>query len=87
MNITSEQLKEIIKEFIKEVSKESISKKDKVTLTIAECANLTGIGREKITELVYKNEIPHFKVGSKTLINKDLLFQWLNEISVKGVAL
>lgn len=83
MELSSEQLKEIIKESIESLQK----KEEKLTLTIAECAKLTGIGREKITELVFRNEIPYFKVGAKTLINRDLLIIWLEKISKEGKVL
>ncbi|GAA0122215.1 hypothetical protein UT300018_15310 [Clostridium faecium] len=90
--LIKETIKQMINEAVKESIRESInsiaqSEGAKLTLTIAECAKLTGIGREKITELVFRNEIPHFKVGTKTLINRDLLNTWINKISKEGKVL
>jgi excisionase family DNA binding protein len=79
MNITAEQLAEIIKDAVSRILVES--KEPKLTLTIAEAASMSGIGRDKITELTFKNGFPCFKVGSKTLINREKFIEWLNEIS------
>jgi excisionase family DNA binding protein len=79
MSITPEQLKAIIKESIEDVSQGR--KETKLTLSIAEAAEISGIGTEKITELIYRNELPHFKVGSRTRINRDMFIEWLNKIS------
>jgi excisionase family DNA binding protein len=79
MNITDEQLTLIIKESVTSIL--SASRDTKLTLTIAEAASISGIGREKITELTYKNGFPCFKVGSKTLINREKFIEWLNKIS------
>jgi hypothetical protein len=67
----------IIKSAIKEAyfemntSPVAISEKynDKLTLTIQETSELTGIGRDKILELVHRanTDFPYFKVGSKCL--------------------
>lgn len=84
MNITAEQLKEIIKDSITPMLE---AKESKLTLTIAEAASLSGIGREKLTELVYRGEVPHFKIGAKTLINKEMFVRWLEKISQQNKAL
>jgi excisionase family DNA binding protein len=79
MNITAEQVRDIIKEALQENKPEE----PKLTLTIDEAAKLSGIGRNKMIELTYKPDFPAFKVGSKTLINKDRFIAWLNEITVQ----
>ncbi|URZ05872.1 excisionase [Clostridium felsineum] len=75
--------KEEIKEIIKEAVKEAINLNNKLTLTVDETVKFSGIGRNKITELIYKEDtdFPYFRVGSKTLVNKVLLEGWLNKIS------
>lgn len=79
MEVTTEQLKIIIKEAVKEV----IPQEEKVTLTIAECATFSGIGRDKLMELAHSknSDFPCFKVGSKFLINKPMVIEWLDKIS------
>lgn len=79
MEVTTEQLKIIIKDAVKEATTED----PKVTLTIAECASLTGIGRDKLMELAHsqKSDFPCFKVGSKFLINRPMVIEWLEKIS------
>lgn len=79
MSITSEQLKTLIKESVDDILKE---RKDiKLTLSIAEAAELSGIGREKLTELTYREDFPCFKVGERTRINRDKFIEWLNRIT------
>lgn len=82
MNITSENLKETIKQAIQETK----NKEPKATLTIQECVNYTGIGRDKLMELVHSknSDFPYFKVGSKFLVNRAMLNNWLEKISNEG---
>lgn len=80
MNITQEQLRNIIKESIAPLLK---VKELKLTLTIAEAAQISGIGRDKLTELIVKGDVPHFKVGTKTLINREKFIGWLDKITVE----
>jgi excisionase family DNA binding protein len=77
-----ELLKEAIKEAIQEAS--DIRKNElKATMTIDNCVKYSGIGRDKIMELAHNpnSDFPRFKVGSKFLINKTMLDEWLNKIS------
>ncbi|ABS34629.1 excisionase [Clostridium botulinum] len=76
--LTSIELKEIIKEAIKETTNTI----EKATLTIDECVKYSGIGRDKIMQLAHgENNFPAFKVGTKFLVNKELLDNWLESIS------
>jgi len=85
----------IIKSTVKEAyfemntSPVAISEKynDKLTLTIQETSELTGIGRDKILELVHRvnTDFPYFKVGSKCLINRQQLVAWLGEIAKEHI--
>ncbi|AWZ48429.1 excisionase [Clostridiaceae bacterium 14S0207] len=77
MELIQEELKNIIVSAIKETRV-----KEKSTLTIEECTQYSGIGRDKILELAHgENDFPVFKVGKKFLINKDMLDKWLQKIS------
>lgn len=82
MNLSKEELKIIIKESIIEAA-------PKATMTIMECANYSGIGKDKIRELVAKHntDFPHFKVGIKTLIPKEPFDKWLNDTAIKKIHL
>lgn len=79
-----EEFKGVIKEALIEIINERPSVK--ATLTIEECAKLSGIGRDKILELVHKtnSDFPCFKVGSKFLINRDMFINWLNRVTEEG---
>lgn len=64
---------------------EELIKPQKITLTVNEVAELTGIGEQKVRELVAKNntDFPYFKVGSKTLIYKKELMIWLDKVTTE----
>ena len=69
---------------LKEILGEIKSKKiEKQTLSLAECVEFTGICREKLTEIINTKDtdFPYFKNGTKTLVNKNLLTEWLDKIS------
>lgn len=76
--MSKEELKIAIAEALQEIS----PKEEKATLTIQECASFTGIGRDKLLELANNpnTDFPAFKVGSRFLINKEMLVQWLEKI-------
>lgn len=79
-----ENFKTIIKNAIKEALSEILNEKEeKATLTIDNCVKYSGIGRDKIMELAHNpnSDFPRFKVGTKCLINKKLLDEWLDKIS------
>lgn len=81
MSITPEQLKEIIREAVKPMV---VRSEIKLTMTIDEAAEVSGIGRDKLRELVNnqnRNDFPCFTVGKKTLINRDKFLAWLDKIS------
>lgn len=81
MEVKREDLKLIIREAVQEAF--DMKKESEKTLTIQKCAEYTNIGREKITELINNPNIdfPYFKVGTKTLIHKELLDEWLEKVS------
>ena len=83
MELTKDQVKTIFKESIEELLP---AKQPKLTLTLDECAKITGIGRNKLTELIYKKDtdFPFFRVGNKCLVNRGMLCEWLDKISMEG---
>lgn len=76
-----EQLKNIIRDAIKEATYEH-----KLTLTIEEAAKYSGIGRDKLMELAHNenSDFPCFRVGTKFLINREMLREWLRKIAEEG---
>ncbi|MGL4107229.1 excisionase [Clostridium sp. LP20] len=69
---------EVLEELISEMK---ISKK--ATLTVVECSKIINVSKDKIRELINKpnTDFPFFKVGSKVLINREMLNIWLEKIS------
>lgn len=84
LTLTHENLKDVIKLAISEAL--NSKSESKATLTIQECVSFTGIGRDKLMELAHNpnSDFPCFKVGSKTLINRELLVIWLNKVTQEG---
>lgn len=78
-----ELIREQLKETFKEVLMNLVPKKEKATLTIQECVEFTGIGRDKLMELAHSqnSDFPCFKVGSKFLVNREMLIIWLEKIT------
>lgn len=72
-----------LKTIIKEAIKETMPCEPKATLTIAECAEFSGIGRDKLMELAHNSNsgFPCFRVGVKFLINRKRFLEWLDNIS------
>ena len=79
MEITPEQLKVIIKEAITEAQ----IKEQKLTLTLDEANELSGIGKNKIMELAHSknSDFPAFRNGAKFLINREMLINWLEKVA------
>lgn len=79
-------MKSNLKEQIVQAIKEALATEQKITLTIDECSEFSGIGRNKLLELVHKadTDFPRFKVGSKFLINKKMFIEWLDRITQEG---
>lgn len=72
---------EILFNKIHEIIKNDLSNKS--TFTVLQCASYINVSKEKIRELINKpnTDFPYFKVGTKVLINKKLLQEWLEKIS------
>lgn len=71
------------KEIIKDAIKEALNEVAKPTLTIDECREYSGIGREKLMELVHaeNSDFPCFRNGTKFLVNKKKLDLWLEKVA------
>lgn len=79
-DLTQKQLKEMFKEALIDLMPK---KEQKATLTIQECVEFTGIGRDKLMKLAHSqnSDFPCFKVGSKFLVNREMLVIWLEKIT------
>ena len=56
----------------------------KMTLSVREAAELIGISKPKMYELVHSNEIPSIHVGKKIVIARQALMDWLSEGDTNG---
>ncbi len=51
----------------------------KMTLSVREAAELIGISKPKMYELIHSNEIPSIHVGKKIMISRKALMDWIQE--------
>lgn len=56
----------------------------KMTLSVREAAELIGISKPKMYELIHSNEIPSIHVGKKIVIARQALMDWLSEGVTNG---
>ena len=56
----------------------------KMTLSVREAAELIGICKPKMYELIHSNEIPSIHVGKKIVIARQALMDWLSEGDTNG---
>lgn len=48
----------------------------KITMTVEEVAEFLGVSITTIYSMVRNSEIPHFKVRSRILFNRDVIEEW-----------
>ena len=51
----------------------------KMTVSVREAAEMIGISKAKMYELIRENEIPSIHVGKKIVIPRQALLDWLSE--------
>ena len=56
----------------------------KMTLSVRAAAELIGISKPKMYELIHSNEIPSIHVGKKIVIARQALMDWLSEGDTNG---
>lgn len=78
-----ELLKEILCELRKKCEEEKVSIEGKLTYSLKECSNISGIGLNTLQEEIAKknSDFPFFKIGKKVMVDKGLFHQWLENIS------
>lgn len=50
---------------------------ERLTYSVAEAAQALGVARSTMYELIHKEGFPTLKVGSRRLISKELLAEWV----------
>lgn len=51
---------------------------EKITLSVAETAEVLGVSRPTVYQLIHRGDFPAFKVGGRTLIPRLALEEWAN---------
>ena len=59
---------------------------ERLTMTVPECAQLLGVGRNNCYERAKAGEIPSIRVGKRLLIPRAALQKWLDETRNRAAA-
>ena len=59
-------------------------KREKLVLSVPEAAELLGISKSKMYEIVRIKGFPAVRVGKRILVNAKRLEAWLDEVTEKG---
>lgn len=51
---------------------------EKLTLSVAEAAQMLGISAPKAYELTHRADFPAFRIGNRTLVSRRLLEKWVD---------
>ena len=71
-------------EYLDNSTSQQSSPGPKMTLSVREAAELIGISKPKMYELIHSNEIPSIHVGKKIVIARQALMDWLSEGDTNG---
>ena len=71
-------------EYLDNSTSQQSSPGTKMTLSVREAAELIGISKPKMYELIHCNEIPSIHVGKKIVIARQALMDWLSEGDTNG---
>lgn len=76
-------MEEILKEILCILKEIQNKPKEKLTYTLDECSEISGIGKNTLLEETYKvdSTFPYFKVGRKIRVNSEMFQEWLRNIS------
>ena len=71
-------------EYLDNSTSQQSSPGTKMTLSVREAAELIGISKPKMYELIHSNEIPSIHVGKKIVIARQAPMDWLSEGDTNG---
>lgn len=77
-------MEDLLKEILYELKKKNnVSEDVKLTYTLKECSNISGIGLNTLqSEILKQNtDFPYFRIGKKIMVDRDLFHSWLKNIS------
>ena len=52
--------------------------REKLTLSVAEAAQMLGISAPKAYELTHRADFPAFRIGNRTFVSRRLLEKWVD---------
>ena len=52
--------------------------REKLTLSVAEAAQLLGLSTPKVCEVIGGADFPAFRIGNRTLVSRRLLEKWVD---------
>lgn len=74
-------MEDILKEILITLQDIKTSQNKKLTYTIDECAEISGIGKNTLLEEVYKSnsDFPYFKVGKFIKVDREMFEAWIKK--------
>ena len=51
---------------------------EKITLSVTEVAEILGVSRPVVYQLIHRDDFPSFKIGSRTVVPRLALEEWAN---------
>lgn len=82
-------MEDVLKEILITLRDIKSSQNKKLTYTIDECVEVSGIGKNTLLEEIYKDnsDFPYFKVGNKIKVDRELFEQWIKNNSINHIEL
>lgn len=82
-------MEKILKEILITLQDIKSSQNKKLTYTIDECVEVSGIGKNTLLEEIYKanSDFPYFKVGKLIKVDREMFEAWIKKNAKKHVDL
>ena len=58
---------------------ETVKRADKIALTVTEAAELLGVSRPTVYQLINREDFPSFRIGARRLISRSGLERWVQQ--------
>lgn len=59
---------------------------EKLALSISDVAELLGVSKPTVYELIHRSDFPSFKIGKRVLVSRARLAEWVDAQSITGRA-
>ncbi|WP_052144634.1 helix-turn-helix domain-containing protein [Halalkalibacter okhensis] len=60
------------------MNKENESREEKLLLGVSDVQKITGLGRDRVYEIMHSGDFPVMKFGRQLKVHRDVFFDWIN---------